>query len=127
MRPFVPPSFNIDLLWQASWFFAGDTKLRSSWSGFMESVTTGQHPGVSHITFLPIIDLSPTDDSCIYSTLVFIEQQANILNIATPCITFDQPLWLKSVEIVKAKSLKIVCSLRGFHLLVSFLGSIGAI
>ena len=88
-------------------------------------LTTGQHPGVSHITFLHIIDLSPTDESCIYSTLVFIEQQAKILNITTPCITFNQPLGLKSVEIVKAKSLKIVCRLGGFHLLISFLGSIG--
>ena len=94
----------------------------SSWSGFIESVTTGQHPGVSYITFFPIIDLFPTDESCIYSTLVFIEQ-AKILNITTPYITFDQPLWLKSVEIVKAKSLEIVCRLGGFHLLVSFLGS----
>ena len=42
-----------------------------------------------------------------------------------PCITFDQPLWLKAMGIIKEKDLNIVCHLRGFHMLMSFLGSIG--
>ena len=42
-----------------------------------------------------------------------------------PCITFDQPLWLKPVEISSEKSLEIVCHLGGFHTLKSFLGSVG--
>ena len=85
----------------------------------------GTYPGVSTITFLPIIDLPPGDETCIYSTLLFIQQQSSYLNIETPCITFDQPLWLKAVEIINAKSMNIVCRLGGFHLLMSFLGSIG--
>ena len=48
-------------------------------------------------------------------------------NIDTPCITFDQPLWLKAVEITKSKSMNVVCRLGGFHLLMSFLGSIGKV
>ena len=75
-------------------------------------------------SFYPIIDLEPTNETCIYSTLLFIRQQAQSLNITTPCITFDQPLWLKATEIISTKSLGIVCRLRGFHLLMSFLGSI---
>ena len=43
----------------------------------------------------------------------------------TPCITFDQPLWLKATEIIQAKSLQIVCRLGGFHTMMSFLGSLG--
>jgi len=44
------------------------------------------------------------------------------------CITFNQPLWLKAVEITKAAALNnIVCSLGWFHLLMSFLGSIGSV
>jgi hypothetical protein len=66
----------------------------------MQHVSKGNFPGVSTVTFLPIIDLQSSDMNCIYSTLLFIEQQAAALNIPTPCITFDQPLWLKSVEIV---------------------------
>ena len=48
------------------------------------------------------------------------------LNVPTPCITFDQPLWLKAVEIIKAKAMNIVCRLVGFHTLMSFLGSTGS-
>ena len=44
------------------------------------------------------------------------------------CITFNQPLWLKAVEITKVAALNnIVCHLGGFHLLMSFLGSIGSV
>jgi len=37
-----------------------------------------------------------------------------------------QPLWLKAVEIIQAKSLNIVCRLGGFHTMMSFIGSIGS-
>ena len=53
---------------------------------------------ISEIIFLPIIDLNPTDETCIYSTLIFVSNQAGKLNIPTPCITFDQPLWVKAVQ-----------------------------
>ena len=80
----------------------------------------------SEVFFLPIIDLNPSDETCIYSTLIYVESQAKKLNIPTPCITFDQPLWLKAVEIITAKSMNIVCRLGGFHTMMSFLGSIGS-
>jgi hypothetical protein len=48
------------------------------------------------------------------------------LDIPTPCITFNQPLWLKATDIIKAKSMKIVCRLGGFHTMMSFMGSIGS-
>jgi len=58
--------------------------------------------------------------------LSYIRHQAELLNIPTPCVTFDQPLWLKAVEIIQAKSLNIVCRLGGFHTMMSFIGSIGS-
>ena len=90
----------------------------------MQNISKGGYPGQSKIIYLPIIDLNPTKEKCIYSTLFFIEEQTKILNIVTPCITLDQPLWLKAVEITKSKSMNVVCRLGGFHLLMSFLGSI---
>ena len=54
------------------------------------------------------------------------QRQAVQLNIPTPCITFDQPLWLKAVEIIEAKSMSIVCRLGSFHTMMSFMGSIGS-
>ena len=75
-----------------------------------------------------------SDESCIYSTLPFIEEQAKLpfieeqaklLNVNTPCVTFDQPLWLKATGIINDANLNIVCRLGGFHTLMSFLGSVG--
>ena len=65
--------------------------------------------------------------SCIYSTLMFIIKQTKDLGLPTPIITFDQPLWLKVTEIVAALSLAVVVILGGFHMLMSFAGSIGDI
>ena len=47
------------------------------------------------------------------------------MNVGTPCVTFDQPLWLKATDIIHAESLPIICRRGGFHTLMSFLGSIG--
>lgn len=71
---------------------------------------------------LPIIDMNPTDRSYIVSTLLFISDQSLQLQINTPCVTFDQPLWLKAVEIVEAEKLNIVCRLGSFHTMIIFLG-----
>ena len=37
----------------------------------------------------PLIDLNPSDENCIYSTLLYITDQAKYLNIETPCVNFD--------------------------------------
>jgi hypothetical protein len=73
---------------------------------------------------LPIIDMNPSDMTCIYSTLLYTQQEASRLKLSTACITFDQPLRLKVVEIIKDKGLNIVCRLGAFHILMSYLGSI---
>ena len=75
---------------------------------------------------LPIIDLNSSDYNCIYSTFLSRKQQAPKLNIITPCITFDQPLWLKAIEEVEQMSLEIVVRLGSFHTLMSYLGSTGS-
>ena len=37
----------------------------------------------SEVLFLPIIDLNPLDETCIYSTLIYVESQAEKLNTYT--------------------------------------------
>ena len=59
--------------------------------------------------------------------MLFVIEQSKKADSGTPCITFDQPLWLKAVEISAAKSLNILCRLGGFHTLMSFLGSVGTV
>ena len=86
------------------------------------------HPGKSQLFMAPIINLNPSDENCIYTALLFIQRQATSMNVATPSVTFGQPLWLKAYEIAKSKQLDIVViRLGGFHTLMSFLGSIGAV
>ena len=114
---------NIDILSEMSFDFPNYT--RPGWSDFMQVYRKGAFPRKSEVTLLPIINLNPNDDSCIYSTLLFVIYQSKKANSGSPCITFDQPLWFKAVEIITEKSLHILCRLGGFHTLVSFLGSIG--
>ena len=122
-----PVSTNLDLLWSTGWLFPDAAHPRSNWSGFMQLVSKGSHSAVSDVALLPIIDLNPSDMHCIYSTLSFVEQQAAKLNVQDACVTFDQPLWLKAVEIVASSSLNVVCRLGGFHMMMSFLGSVGTL
>ena len=93
---------NMDLIWCTGIFLSHRTSSRPmpNWSGFMQMVTVGDHLDPADFRLLPIIDLNPGDKSCILSTLSFIDNQAAKLNIETACVTFDQPLWIKAVEII---------------------------
>ena len=117
--------YKMDFFWDSAYFFRNYT--RPNWSGFMSTYSAGEYPGRSKVLFLPIIDLSPSDPSCIFTTLEFVIEQAKSLNIQTPVITFDQPLWLNATEIATAKSMQIVIILGGFHLMMSYMGSVGSL
>ena len=116
----------VDLLWKISPKVCAQ---RPAWSGLMQMISKGEYPGQASVMPLPMIDLNPSDLSCVYSTLYFICDHAKRYNI-TPVVTFDQPLWWKATTILENEmqnsSLKcIVLRLGGFHTLMSYLGSIG--
>ncbi|CAC5372589.1 unnamed protein product [Mytilus coruscus] len=99
------------------------------WSGYMQMVQEETCPGKSSFVFLPIIDLNPSDLSCIYSTLKFICKEAHRYQ-KPPVVTFDQPLYWKALCIVTNEKTEsdlkqIFLRLGGFHTDMSFLGSIG--
>ena len=81
----------------------------------------------STFTFSLIIDLNPNDESSIYSTLLFVIEQAKRMRVPAACVTFDQPLWLKACGVTEEPGLDIVARLGGFHTLVSYLGAIGKV
>ena len=86
----------LNLLWHVSEFTSiVALETRPSW--YMTDISKGDYPGQSICHMLPIIDLDPSDMSCIYSTLLFVIKQAGELNIPTPIFTFDQRLWLKAM------------------------------
>ena len=126
------PSADVNLLWLSSWFFKTPPASRPGWNGTMQMVTTGnQHLGKASIVFLPFIDLPASDETCIYSTLSFVAMQGKKYGF-TPVLTFDQPLYWKSLMIVKSENSdsdisRIVLRLGGFHLMMSYIGAIGHI
>ena len=128
----VPSSLDnsVDLLWQMSWFF-GNPML--SWSGCMQLFYDKQpkeHSGKASITSLPLIDMTSSDMSCIYSTNKFLSDLAHQKQ-KTPIITFDQPLFWKASMIINNTSdicLKnIVLMLGNFHTLINLLGAVGTL
>jgi len=121
----MPDVMNLNILWHAGGMMSSNTQPRPNWSGFMHSVCQGEHAGVSSVQMLSIVDLNPSDNDCIYSTLMFVINQAKLFGITMPNITFDQPLFIKAVDIAMKANLNIVVRLGGFHTLMSFLGSIG--
>lgn len=116
---------NLNVLWHAVGRISSEGKPRPNWSGFMQTICCGNFNGFSTIEMLEIIDLNPSDDSCIYSTMLYVIDQAKSRLLPTPSLTFDQPLYIKAVDIAMKANLNIVIRLGGFHTLMSFLGSIG--
>ncbi|KZS20551.1 Uncharacterized protein APZ42_012726 [Daphnia magna] len=120
---------NLDLLWMSSCLFRLP---RPGWQGYMQFVMeTKKHPGKSEVVFLPLIDLSASSDSCVFSTLTFLAEQAIRYN-KTPIVTFDQPLYWKAMMIIansddSSPIRQTVLKLGGFHTLMSFIGCIGHI
>ena len=105
--------------------------IRIGQSGLMQTISKGSHPGKSSVTFLPMIDMDPTNMSCIYSTFKFVEAQYKRQH-TTLIITFDKPLWWKAQLIVQSEPpdselRSIILRLGGFHAEMSFLICKGSI
>ena len=118
---------NRDILWKTSLLFGTP---RPSWSGLMQCVQQGRHQGKSSVMFLPMIDMNPSDVTCVSSTLHFVSEHAKQRGIANAIVTFDQPLWLKAFNIIQTQPAnselrKVIVRLGTFHAEMSFLGSIG--
>ena len=62
-------SRNTDTLWKLSCLLCPTAP---AWNDIMQLVHHGVYPGQSSITFLPMINMDPTNASCIYSTLHFV-------------------------------------------------------
>ncbi|CAH3177828.1 unnamed protein product [Porites lobata] len=104
--------------------------MRPAWAGMMQVIHQGNHKGKSSITFLPMIDMNPSDVTCVSSTLKFVSEHAQRHNIANPIVTFDQPLWWTAFNIIQTEQAdsdlrKVILRLGAFHTEMSFLGTIG--
>ena len=94
------------VIWHSGWIFSSHSHPIQNWSGFMQQSVYKNEVQFqqSDVLLLLIIDLPPTDLTCIYSTLLFIQNQAKKMNISTPSLTFDQPLWYKASGIIAKRN-----------------------
>ena len=98
-----------NLLWHIIYFNSRKSShTPPGWNGYVSEVITGDFPGKSVVSMLPIINANPGDISSIFSTFTFITNQTKELNITTPVLTFDQLLWIKANEIKYAKNMSIL-------------------
>jgi hypothetical protein len=119
---------HLDSLWLAS--FSLRVQPIPGWGGFNHFVT--EKDGVFHVSdvvALPFINMDPTNLSTIYTALLFAQNEASKYNRNYCIVTFDQPLFIKAVDIITATPdlSNVVARLGGFHLLMSFMGSTGYI
>jgi len=119
----------LDIVWSVSFHFSKRTPM---WSGYMQILHSHlPHPGKSSEIFLLIIDLTPSDPTCVRSTLEYVTEHAKRHNI-TPVLTFDQQLWWIAYMIIESQPQdsplrQIILVLGGFHTEMSFLGTIGSL
>ena len=76
----------------------------------------------TQIEFLPVIEGDPNDLDTIFTTV-----KECIRLAGSAIVTFDFPIWLNAVNIIRQANLPIIARLGGFYLLKSYLGSMGII
>lgn len=118
-------SHRLDLLYTMLKSFS-EGALLPDWTGFNTTLCTSQKK--SEITYLPIIDASPTEYSTIYAMIqrsLEIQQELGIQYLTVVC---DEAIYAKMQQIrwkdpnVK---LNLILRLGAFHAAMSFLGTIG--
>lgn len=99
------------------------------WNGFMAELTERQPYKKSEILTMPFINQSPSDNNTIYTAILEAVKKCPE-HQKTTFVTFDQPLYIKAKQIVSDPSSglsNVIVRLGGFHLLMSYMGSIGFI
>ena len=123
----------LDVLWKVAW--CGKNPILD-WNGCMQlihenQITTTEIPSIDTIVNLPIIDMDPSNMTCILSTLKFLTDLAHKYSLPS-IITFDQPLFWKASKIINesvndASLQKVVLMLGSFHTVMNLLGYIGTL
>ena len=121
----------LDSLWLAS--FAMGITPAPGWSGFNQLVTDSQSQRnvfhVSDVVALPFINLNPSDINT-NTALIFAQKEASLFNRSYCIVTFDQPLFIKAIDIVHANAElcdSVIVRLGGLHMTFSYMGSDGYI
>ena len=84
---------------------------------------TGTTYSTSSVVLEPFINLDPGNLTTIYTALLFAQEQCRKQNEATCFVIFDQPLYVKALEMVELQEdmSDVIVRLDGFHLLTTYL------
>lgn len=115
-----------DILWMCGKSISGpDIRDIPEWKCFMMLVCEQINSHRTAVVPVPFINTSPSDDDALYTVLKYAAEDATCHGLKTCFVTMDQPLYLKSREIIASNtSWNIEMILGGFHMLMSFLGTI---
>ena len=120
---------SLDNIWLTSFVLGLEVSQCPSWSGFMQMAVRDENHDKSRIEILPFVNQDPTNPNTIYSALFFAQKLCEQHGLGACPVTFDQPLYIKAAEIVESSpDLSLIfVRLGGFHLLMSYMGSVGYI
>ncbi|KYM98416.1 hypothetical protein ALC62_10869 [Cyphomyrmex costatus] len=105
-----------------------NSNLAIGWNGFFEHLTKSKkNYDVSAINFVDFVYNSPSDLDTLFTAAMKSVSTAKQHNMKTCFITYDQPLYHKTRDIVGAsdfEGMNVIVRLGGFHMLMPFLGCI---
>ena len=103
-QPLLSPG---DTLWTAGWVIkAKDPEFQhSNWNGWMRRIHADDAKESTHVDFLPVIEGDPNDHRTIFTTL---KECMRLSGDEAAIVTFDLPIWLKAVDIIKQANLPII-------------------
>ena len=81
----------------------------SDWNGWMKRIHANDAKQSTQIEFPPVIEGDPNDLDTIFTTL---KECIRLAGFAI--VTFDFPIWLKDMHIIKQANLLIIARLGGF-------------
>lgn len=119
----IPSSY--DLLWLFGKY--SNIPTLPGWNGFMAKLTCALPYAQSKILCLPFINSPPSHYHTIFTSLLMATEKCKTVNQSHCFVTFDQPLYIKARDIISNSFSNAVIRLGGFHLLMSFMGSVGYI
>ena len=103
-QPLLSPG---DTLWTAGWVIkAKDPEFQhSNWNGWMRRIHADDAKESTHVDFLPVIEGDHNDHRTIFTTL---KECMRLSGDEAAIVTFDLPIWLKAVDIIKQANLSII-------------------
>ncbi|KAK3926626.1 Endo-1,4-beta-xylanase 2, partial [Frankliniella fusca] len=130
LPPFIRDALTVDSLWMAG-RWAGALPSAPSWLGYMKRAMTAPDRVLprSTVQALPFVELATTDPNAINTALRYAMKDADDRGQDDCFVTFDQPLYMKAMKLVTADPALsgVQVRLGGFHLTMSYLGSIAHI